>query len=90
MIKELHHSAYRCRDSEETRKFYQDFLGLKLVGTIAIKDNPRAPKSNVLHTFFQMDDGSAIHPCRSRSLSACESVFPEFLSAVVLIWLLSS
>ena len=28
MIKGLHHNAYRCRDSEETRKFYEDFLGL--------------------------------------------------------------
>jgi len=24
MIKGLHHNAYRCRDSEETRRFYQD------------------------------------------------------------------
>ena len=31
MIKGLHHNAYRCRDSEETRKFYEDFLGLPLV-----------------------------------------------------------
>jgi len=58
MIKGLHHSAYRCRDSEQTRKFYEDFLGLKLVGTLAIKDRPNLAKTNVLHTFFQMDDGS--------------------------------
>ena len=31
MLKRLHHNAYRCRDSEETRKFYSDFLGLPLV-----------------------------------------------------------
>jgi len=60
MIKGLHHSAYRCRDSEETRKFYEDFLGLKLVGSLAIKDTPRASRENVLHTFFQMDDGSCL------------------------------
>ncbi len=30
MIKGLHHNAYRCRDSEETRRFYEDFLGLPL------------------------------------------------------------
>ena len=30
MIKGLHHNAYRCRDSEETRAFYEDFLGLPL------------------------------------------------------------
>ena len=26
MIKKLHHNAYRCRDSGETRAFYEDFL----------------------------------------------------------------
>ena len=30
MIRKLHHSAYRCRDSEQTRRFYEDFLGLPL------------------------------------------------------------
>ena len=31
-IKGLHHHAVRCRDSGETREFYEDFLGLPLVG----------------------------------------------------------
>jgi hypothetical protein len=25
MIRGLHHNAYRCRDSEETRRFYEGF-----------------------------------------------------------------
>ena len=29
-LKKLHHNAYRCIDSEATRKFYEDFLGLPL------------------------------------------------------------
>ena len=33
----LHHSAYRCKDSEETRKFYEEFLELKLVKVLEIK-----------------------------------------------------
>ena len=28
IIKKLHHNAYRCIDSEVTRKFYEDFLKL--------------------------------------------------------------
>jgi catechol 2,3-dioxygenase-like lactoylglutathione lyase family enzyme len=60
MIKGLHHSAYRCRDSEETREFYEDFLGLKLVGSLAIKETKTARRTDVLHTFFQMDDGSCL------------------------------
>ena len=26
----LHHFAYRCKDAEETRHFYEDILGLPL------------------------------------------------------------
>ena len=29
-IRGLHHFAYRCRDAEETRHFYEDLLGLPL------------------------------------------------------------
>jgi catechol 2,3-dioxygenase-like lactoylglutathione lyase family enzyme len=38
MIRKLHHSAYRCRDSERTRRFYEDFLGLPLSGTLEINE----------------------------------------------------
>ena len=58
MIKGLHHSAYRCRDSEETRRFYEDFLGLPLAGTLAIAETKTGRKTAVLHTFYRMDDGS--------------------------------
>jgi catechol 2,3-dioxygenase-like lactoylglutathione lyase family enzyme len=60
MIKGLHHSAYRCRDSEETRKFYEDFLGLKLVGTLDIQETNTGREPGVLHTFYQMADGSCL------------------------------
>ena len=30
----LHHNAYRCRDAEETRHFYEDVLGLPLVHVV--------------------------------------------------------
>ena len=60
MIKGLHHNAYRCRDSEETRKFYEDFLGLPLVNSLKIGETKTGRKAHVLHTFFQMDDGSCL------------------------------
>ena len=60
MIKGLHHNAYRCRDSEETRKFYEEFLGLPLVGSLAIGETKTGRSTDVLHTFFQMDDGSCL------------------------------
>ena len=58
MIKGLHHNAYRCRDTEETRKFYEDFLGLRLAGTLEIQETKTGRHTNVLHTFYEMDDGS--------------------------------
>ena len=41
MIRKLHHAAYRCRDSEETRRFYEGFLGLALAGTLEIDETKR-------------------------------------------------
>ena len=58
MIKGLHHNAYRCRDSEETRKFYEDFLGLPLVHSLKIGETKTGRAAQVLHTFYRMDDGS--------------------------------
>jgi catechol 2,3-dioxygenase-like lactoylglutathione lyase family enzyme len=58
MIKKLHHSAYRCRDSEETRKFYEGFLGLRLAGALEIKDTKSSGETDALHTFFELDDQS--------------------------------
>jgi catechol 2,3-dioxygenase-like lactoylglutathione lyase family enzyme len=58
MIKGLHHNAYRCRDSEQTRAFYEDFLGLPLAGTLVINETKSGRETKVLHTFYRMDDGS--------------------------------
>jgi catechol 2,3-dioxygenase-like lactoylglutathione lyase family enzyme len=58
MIRKLHHNAYRCRDSEQTRAFYEDFLGLPLAGTLEIKETKSGRQTNTLHTFYRLDDGS--------------------------------
>jgi catechol 2,3-dioxygenase-like lactoylglutathione lyase family enzyme len=58
MIKKLHHNAYRCRDSEQTREFYEDFLGLPLSYALRIEHTASGRTTRALHTFFQMDDGS--------------------------------
>ncbi len=60
MIKGLHHNAYRCRDSEETRRFYEGFLGLPLVGALRIHESMTGRRTDVLHTFFRMADGSCL------------------------------
>ncbi|HSU40690.1 MAG TPA: VOC family protein, partial [Polyangiaceae bacterium] len=58
MIKGLHHNAYRCRDSEETRAFYEGFLGLPLAATLRIAETKTGRVTETLHTFYRLDDGS--------------------------------
>jgi len=60
VIKGLHHNAYRCRDSEETRRFYEDFLGLPLANAFRIQETKSGRRTDVLHSFYRMDDGSCL------------------------------
>jgi catechol 2,3-dioxygenase-like lactoylglutathione lyase family enzyme len=60
MIKGLHHNAYRCRDSEETRAFYEDFLGLPLVNALNLRESKTGRATHALHTFYRLDDGSSL------------------------------
>lgn len=59
-IRGLHHNAYRCRDAEETRQFYEDFLGLPLVKAFPIDETKSGRETHALHLFFQMTDGSCL------------------------------
>ena len=58
MIKGLHHNAYRCRNSEETRAFYEDFLGLPLAHALDLSQTKTGRPTKTLHTFYRLDDGS--------------------------------
>jgi catechol 2,3-dioxygenase-like lactoylglutathione lyase family enzyme len=58
MIKGLHHNAYRCRDSEETRQFYEGFLGLPLSACLEIFETKTGRGTRAMHTFYRLDDGS--------------------------------
>ena len=58
MIRGLHHNAYRCHDSEETRRFYGEFLGLPLAGTLEIDETMSGRSTETLHTFYRLGDGS--------------------------------
>lgn len=59
-IKGLHHAAYRCRNSEATRLFYEDFLELPLVEAFPIGTTATGREARVLHTFYQMANGGCI------------------------------
>ncbi len=59
-IKGLHHAAYRCANSEDTRAFYEDFLELPLVEALPIGTTATGRAADVLHTFYQMDNGGCL------------------------------
>lgn len=60
-IKGLHHFAWRCRDAEETRVFYEDVLGLPLVHLIRRDHVPSTGEyCPYVHIFFRMADGSCL------------------------------
>jgi glyoxylase I family protein len=58
----IHHFAYKARDAEETRHFYEDILGLPLVMVLEV-DNVTVTTGETLsfiHFFFQMNDGNYV------------------------------
>jgi glyoxylase I family protein len=60
-VKGLHHIAYRCRDAEETRHFYEDILGLPLVHVIRADHVPSTGEyCPYVHVFFELMDGSCV------------------------------
>ncbi|MFS2136404.1 VOC family protein [Duganella sp. Dugasp56] len=60
-VRGLHHFAWRCRDAEETRFFYEDLLGLPLVHVIRLDHVPSTGEyCPYVHLFFEMTDGSNI------------------------------
>src|SRR5215207_8661105 len=57
----LHHFAYRCKDAEETRQFYEDILGLPLYHIIQSDHVPSTGEyCPYTHFFFRLQDGSFI------------------------------
>ena len=60
-IQQLHHYAYRARDAEETRRFYEDILGLPLYHIIQSDHVPSTGEyCPYTHFFFRLQDGSFI------------------------------
>lgn len=56
----LHHHAFYCRNSEETRKFYEEVLELPLTMTVVLHDDILFGKGEYCHIFFEIADGSSI------------------------------
>jgi glyoxylase I family protein len=59
-LRHIHHQAYACWDSEETRHFYEDILGMPLIATVVTEDFLRSDGSEYCHTFFEIGDGNTL------------------------------
>ncbi|MYB04087.1 MAG: VOC family protein [Acidimicrobiaceae bacterium] len=56
----LHHNAYVTKDQEATRAFYEDILGFPLIATWSEADELFGAVRVYCHTFFGLQDGSAL------------------------------
>lgn len=60
-VKQFHHHAFRTKDMEATRAFYEDILGCPLIGTFVETTDPVTElPSNYIHCFFEFADGTAL------------------------------
>lgn len=60
-IRGVHHTAFRCKDAEETRRFYQDVLGLPLKASLVFEEEPGTGRPlPYMHLFFQLGDGNYV------------------------------
>jgi catechol 2,3-dioxygenase-like lactoylglutathione lyase family enzyme len=60
-IRAMHHHAFRTKDMEATRAFWEDILGLPMIGTFVERVDPVTEgPSNYIHTFFELGDGSKL------------------------------
>lgn len=57
VVRSLHHLSFYCRDAEETRRFYEDFLGLEFVAAIPVSVDPRGKPVDALQLLFRMAKG---------------------------------
>lgn len=61
ILHNAHHVAYRCRDAEQTRWFYEDVLGFPLIAALSLDEIPGLNEPTpYLHMFFQMGNGDII------------------------------
>jgi catechol 2,3-dioxygenase-like lactoylglutathione lyase family enzyme len=60
-VRGMHHHAFRSQDIEKTRHFYEDILGLPLIGTFVETDNPLYKDgASYIHIFIELGDGSCL------------------------------
>jgi catechol 2,3-dioxygenase-like lactoylglutathione lyase family enzyme len=60
-IRGLHHHAFRSCDIEKTVKFYEEVIGLPLIGTFVETEHPVCKDGqSYIHVFLELGDGSCL------------------------------
>lgn len=60
-LRHIHHAAYRCRDAEQTRWFWEDVMGFPLKMAFAFEKDPATNLPyEYMHLFFEMGDGGFV------------------------------
>lgn len=60
-LSNIHHVAYRCRDAEQTRWFYEEILGLELKAALSFDHvSGMEEERRYMHLFFALGDGNFI------------------------------
>lgn len=60
-LQHIHHVAYRCRDAEQTRWFWEDVMGFPLRMAMVFDDEPGSGrKIDYMHLFFEMGDNNFV------------------------------
>lgn len=59
-IRSIEHLSFRCFDAEETREFYEDFIGLEFSAAIPKQVEIDGVEHDALHLYFRMADGDFI------------------------------
>jgi catechol 2,3-dioxygenase-like lactoylglutathione lyase family enzyme len=58
-LRNFHHVAFRCRDTRETRDFYEGVLGMPLAAGLRFAEQSEADAPlEFMHIFFQLGDGN--------------------------------
>ena len=58
-LKNFHHVAFRCRDTRETREFYEGMLGMPLAAGLRFTERSETNEPlEYMHIFFQLGDGN--------------------------------
>jgi catechol 2,3-dioxygenase-like lactoylglutathione lyase family enzyme len=61
LIQKIHHAAYRCKDALETARWYEKYLGMKLILSIAEDQVPSTKEPDpYMHIFLDAGSGNVL------------------------------